>query len=168
MLFIIPSGVAGILYLIEQFSGVKIAMTTLSILWFTLPTAIIGAILLYITITQGRKPAELFDIEIDSAKLGASGIDEYPKLGSRRILRVGINLNAIPRKRVYAIQLEIAGNLISSDWQPEFIPTQITTSSIYYFNIPDSIKPNKYSSRIVISLENKKVKSNPFEIEMPK
>ncbi len=138
-------------------------MTTLSIFWFTFPLAIIG----FVLFLQGRKSAELVDIGIDGAEFGVSGINGYPESDSKRILKMDIYLNAIPRKRVDTIQLDIADNLIPPDWQPDYIPMQISTSGIYYFNIPDSVKQNKYISRLIISLENKKIKSKPFKIEVP-
>ena len=168
-LFMLPSGIAGILFIYEKATGAEITMTTISILWFTVPPAIIGVIFLSIIVIQGRRPVELFDIEVSDAVFGTSTTNGFPKLPTGRILRINLGLNAMPTKEVGAIKLKLSGNLIKSNWEPDFVCPGVTTSGYVYFAIPDSIKLGEYTPKIIVyDKKDAVIKGITFNLKVPK
>ena len=168
VLLLIPSGVAGIIYIYEKIQGVEVTMVTVSILWFILPPPIIGVVLLIIIAIQGRRPIEIFDMKVGDVSFGTADTEGYPELNTKRIARLNLAFNSLPGKTVKHIDLQILGNLMRAGKSPGYVSPGVTTWGYFYFEIPDKIKTGSHTISVIANLEDgKKRKSKTYSIEVP-
>lgn len=66
------------------------------------------------------------------------------------------------------MQLRILHHIISADWEPEAIGSNVLTDGgDIVFNIPDSIKQGKYTITLIAYSNGERFEFNPYKIEIP-
>ncbi|MFQ5813899.1 MAG: hypothetical protein ACE5I2_12045 [Anaerolineae bacterium] len=102
--------------------------------------------------------------EYNFAKPGTKG---HPRSEAALSLGVYADIHATGTTRLECIELEVLGQRISSDWQPNMVMTTIPTGQYVYFEIPGWVNPGEHHVKLIAFAEGKWWSSREFIITFP-
>lgn len=144
-----------------------IALSITGIVWLLLAVPKWGPLRKYWE--SKAKSGRFFSIQssndIAFGKPGEHGFAKSAK-GESLILRLPVELRAIPHMLVESVELDVMGKRIPSNWEPAKVGTAWV--QYIYFGIPNWVNPGRHKVRLVAFAGGKEWSSDEFSIPFPR
>ena len=114
------------------------------------------------------KSERFFSIQIgNDIAFGTPGKHGFAKAagGESLMLRLAVELRAIPHRRVESVELEVIGRRIPSNWEPTEVGT--FRGQYIYFGIPNWVNLGQHKVRLVAFAGGKEWHSDELSITFP-